>query len=611
MKKLALICLLVAGCMYPASSFARICFLGDTSCQGGKFEASVDESCRSQDSSWVHEGDTCSGLIYGSPICSDNTGNYYTEGSCPSGYTDVSSLDDKYECKGSLMCNKCCKTEEVECTSEYIECGNNSEGSDSGICQEPDGDVKYKQCECNKNVYSSKCEGAGLEGDYSDVCIDSDGNTWFKSCQCAGGYTQTAYSNIKCSDECKDNCRLGNYIQLPGTSYYCWEGAECLEDPTPEIEQCPIIYQSDFDGFWAGYDVSGDCGNLTVDCDTLGYNTGSAETGRKCKDGTEPYRCPFDHTEVYCASGIAGCDYSTVDDCEKAYFGSTCTEDTNGCYLPTGCKTGYATDVETCKVDDGSYSLGTADAFGCAQCVCKNTCEDTVTTIPDNATAVKSYCIACGQTTQITTDVKCNSGYTTVITCPVCGYVHEGGYSGQSFVCPVCNYSTDKIATLKTCKKDCSGYTLSSCPENGYCDSCNNLYKLNSCKAGYVVSGDTCVESSSSGSQGFSCLNPLAAENEFNMDIIGERLTVVMFGAGWSGPSKIACQTTFITNQLRLEELRLNYLSIDVDEFPNLTTKYGVRSIPTFIIFKLGDEIDRKVGMLNQRQFIDWIETNV
>lgn len=456
MKKLALICLLVAGCMYPASSFARICFLGDTSCQGGKFEASVDESCRSQDSSWVHEGDTCSGLIYGSPICSDNTGNYYTEGSCPSGYTEVSSLDDKYECKGSLMCNKCCKTEEVECTSEYIECGNNSEGVDNGggICQEPDGDIKYKECECNKNVYSSKCEGAGLEGDYSDVCIDSDGNTWFKSCQCASGYTQTAYSNIKCSDECKDNCRLGNYIQLPGTSYYCWEGAECLEDQTPEIEQCPIIYQSDFDGFWAGYDVSGDCGNLTVDCDTLGYNTGSAETGRKCKDGTEPYRCPFDHTEVYCASGIqAKCDFYTADDCENNYIGSTCTEDSDGCYKPTACKTGYAKDVSACGTSGSQgWTISSVDSYGCGQCEAK----------------------------------ACSSGTTAAIGCIYPSVVVVTGYSGDN-----------------TCRK-CINTDTSGGIELDCCSLSNVTYDCRSvgggCGNSSTYNGRTCTKCSSSGS---------------------------------------------------------------------------------------------------------------
>ena len=156
MKKLPLLSLLTVVCLYSTATFARICFLGDTKCQSGKFAVDVNEPCRNQNSAWIYESDVCEGLVYGSPVCNDDTGNYYDEGQCPSGYTDVASLDSKYECATSLLCNKCCKNEDVRCTSEYKTCSNNSQGVDSGgnsVCQEPGGDIKYRECECVTFIY--------------------------------------------------------------------------------------------------------------------------------------------------------------------------------------------------------------------------------------------------------------------------------------------------------------------------------------------------------------------------------------------------------------------------------------------------------------------------
>ena len=240
---------------------------------------------------------------------------------------------------------------------------------------------------------------------------------WLKSCSCASGWMQTSLVNIKCStdgDCCA--CTVGDYTKLPGTSYYCWEGSECTdyESCKEPDEKCAIASQSDFDKYWSGYDIAGTCNNLTVDCAALGYDTCTAGTGVTCKDGTEPYRCPFDHTKVYCESGCSSsCEFITEADCELAYFGSNCTKDSAGCYNPTSCKTGYGKTTAQCSNGEaGNWTLGSADEYGCALCQCETTCVNKISTIPGNATAVYETCTACNQTTQIITDFKCNEGYT-------------------------------------------------------------------------------------------------------------------------------------------------------------------------------------------------------
>ena len=474
MRKLPALCFALAAFLYASAANCRICFLGDTACQAGQFQVAEGVSCADQNSKWIYEYERCEGLTYGSPVCNDSTGNYYERGYCPSGYTDIGSLQEgKYICTSDTIGDSCgvscCKgsspTDEsgdILCDSSYMICGNNSTGSGES-CIDKEG-TKYKRCICSKNTYATQCNGAGIEGNYSNYCINSDGETWYSSCSCQSGWTKTTLANIKCStdsDCCA--CTVGAYTKLPGTDSYCWEGATCSDYETckEEVEQCVIAYQSDFDNFWSGYDVGGTCRNLTVDCATLGYDSGSAGANVTCKDGTEPYRCPFDHTQVYCESGIGNsCEFISEADCELAYFGSNCTVDSASCYNPTSCKTGYGKSTTACANGEaGDWSLGSMDEYGCAVCQCESTCVNKISTIPGNATAVTEICQSCYQTTSIITGFTCNEGYTK---------------------------SADGTSCVATCSSE---YNLPNCPANAYCTECGNMFKFENCNDTYTYDG--------------------------------------------------------------------------------------------------------------------------
>ena len=445
MKRLSILCLVAAGVLYSAAAFASVCFLADTKCQEGKYQISGADSCRDKNPAWIHESKKCSGLVYGGVVCNDATGNYYKEGSCPAGYTDISTVDqDKYECKGGLLCNRCCQ--EVSCKSPYHKCENNSvpkSYNTKDVCQELSGtkDIKYSDCEC-RSPYVLKCEGNGITtaGNY---CIDSDGNQYWTACQCASGYRETTLANVKCPSECTNGCSdIGKYYTLPGsTNKVCWEGATCRPD---KQEVCPISYQSNFDKFWQGYDVAGDCQNLTVDCDKLGYNTGTAATGDKCKDGTEPYRCPFDHEAVYCESGIEyiapACQYDTKIKCETSYSNSICAQDTSGCYNPSGCKSGYGKAASACGTQGANgWTLGTKDANGCGKCTAKSCTTGTTK--------------------------RCSTGYTETDT---------GYYSGDNkcYRCTITTCSTGYAKDVSACgTQGANGWTLGTKDANG-CGKC-------------------------------------------------------------------------------------------------------------------------------------------
>ncbi len=417
MKRLSVLCLVVAGMLYSASAFASVCFLADTACQQGQYQVDDRRPCLEQNSNLVYEGKRCMGLIYGGVVCNDSTGNYFEEGSCPAGYVDFSTVDqDKYECGNSLLCDRCCN--DVRCKSKFKKCENNSVPANTNpdnTCQETwsDNSIKYTECIC-QNPYNQTCDGKGVttSGNY---CIDSNGKTFWSACQCDNGYFETSYANIKCPSSCTYGClNIGTYTPLPGTSNYCWSGAECAPEPEKPAETCKIVYQSDFDNFWEGYDAATNCRNLTVNCAVLGYDTGKADTGVMCKDGTEPYRCPFDHTAVYCESGIedSGCQYTTQSTCEMSYFGSTCAPDSKGCWNPNACKDGYGKTKAQCSGgEEGNWSLGSSDEFGCALCQCTSTCKNYTGGKPEHAQYTTATCESCGKKETVTTGWECDDGY--------------------------------------------------------------------------------------------------------------------------------------------------------------------------------------------------------
>ena len=49
---------------------------------------------------------------------------------------------------------------------------------------------------------------------------------------------------------------------------------------------------------------------------------------------------------------------------------------------------------------------------------------------------------------------------------------------------------------------------------------------------------------------------------------------------------------------------------INIDENPRTATTYGIRSIPTMLLFNNGELIDTKVGALPKNELNEWIKTN-
>lgn len=91
-----------------------------------------------------------------------------------------------------------------------------------------------------------------------------------------------------------------------------------------------------------------------------------------------------------------------------------------------------------------------------------------------------------------------------------------------------------------------------------------------------------------------------------NEEILNEEirsgLVLVDFFATWCGPCKMLGPV--------LEEIKdeIKIVKIDVDECESLARFYGIMSVPTMILFKDGQMIDKKNGFVPKEELLNWIQ---
>ena len=99
-------------------------------------------------------------------------------------------------------------------------------------------------------------------------------------------------------------------------------------------------------------------------------------------------------------------------------------------------------------------------------------------------------------------------------------------------------------------------------------------------------------------------------DENFENDVLNSsKLTIVDFWADWCAPCK---QIAPILAEISEEKKdSLNIIKINIDENPLIPQKYGIRGIPTLMMFKDGNLIDTKVGSLPKTALNDWIESSL
>ena len=98
--------------------------------------------------------------------------------------------------------------------------------------------------------------------------------------------------------------------------------------------------------------------------------------------------------------------------------------------------------------------------------------------------------------------------------------------------------------------------------------------------------------------------------DNFDNEVSSSNLPVLVdFWAEWCGPCKsLGPILEEISNDL---EGKLKVAKVNLDENQDLAMKYSIRSIPTLLLFKKGELIDTKVGLLPKSDLVEWLGSKI
>ena len=99
-------------------------------------------------------------------------------------------------------------------------------------------------------------------------------------------------------------------------------------------------------------------------------------------------------------------------------------------------------------------------------------------------------------------------------------------------------------------------------------------------------------------------------DSSFHSDVIAaEGPVLVDFWAEWCGPCKMIGPALEEISDELVEKVTI--AKINIDENPDAPGKYGVRGIPTMILFKNGQPAATKVGAAPKSQLKGWLESEL
>ena len=100
------------------------------------------------------------------------------------------------------------------------------------------------------------------------------------------------------------------------------------------------------------------------------------------------------------------------------------------------------------------------------------------------------------------------------------------------------------------------------------------------------------------------------SDDSFEADVLqSDKPALVDFWAEWCGPCKMIAP---MLDEAATEYAdKMSVVKLNVDENPNIAQKFGIRSIPTLILFKDGAVQAQKLGAMSKSQLTEFLDTNL
>jgi thioredoxin 1 len=98
-------------------------------------------------------------------------------------------------------------------------------------------------------------------------------------------------------------------------------------------------------------------------------------------------------------------------------------------------------------------------------------------------------------------------------------------------------------------------------------------------------------------------------EEDFPLAVEKNRgVVLVDFWAEWCGPCRMLSP---IIEEIAKEKPEIKIYKCNVDEAAGIAERFGIQSIPTLILFKNGNILDKRVGGSSKASLLEWISSKI